>query len=166
MTEAFSSVFRIYSDASEGLQPYLAEAAGMDETLVQELNDVQLISGFLGVPEEEAELLAGTEDGYGIYQLAEDESLLAYQLEGYHSLLKNGLTVQKDNYELLYKEGLPEDMTLDDIFRVFNLERPEGFSGHSLSVSDVVVLYRNGKSEETRPGSLPVWKSIYRNACM
>lgn len=164
MTEAFSSVFRIYSDASERLQPYLAEAAAMDETLAQELNDVQLISGFLGVPEEEAELLAGTEDGYGIYQLAEDESLLAYQFEGYHSLLKNGLTVQKDNYELLYKEGLPEDMTLDDIFRVFNLERPEGFTGHSLSVSDVVVLYRNGKSEahyvdrsgfQKLPGFLP-----------
>ena len=35
----------------------------------------------------------------------------------------------------------------EDIYRTFNLDRPADFTGHSLSVSDVVVLNRSGKEE-------------------
>lgn len=34
--------------------------------------------------------------------------------------------------------------TLEDIYRRFNIDHPEDFKGHSLSVSDVVVLHGNG----------------------
>ena len=38
-------------------------------------------------------------------------------------------------------------MTLEGIYEKFNLYRPEDFHGHSLSVSDVVVISRNGKRQ-------------------
>lgn len=34
--------------------------------------------------------------------------------------------------------------TLEDIYTRFNIDHPEDFKGHSLSVSDVVVLHEKG----------------------
>lgn len=34
---------------------------------------------------------------------------------------------------------------LDSLYAKFNLDRPEDFHGHSLSVSDVIVLKQNGQ---------------------
>ena len=36
------------------------------------------------------------------------------------------------------------DILLEDIYEKFNLEHPEGFTGHSLSVGDIVALKING----------------------
>jgi hypothetical protein len=36
--------------------------------------------------------------------------------------------------------------TLENLFYKFNMERPEDFKGHSLSVSDVIVIRERGKS--------------------
>jgi hypothetical protein len=33
---------------------------------------------------------------------------------------------------------------LDDLYQTFNIDRPEDFGGHSLSVSDIVALRQNG----------------------
>ena len=41
---------------------------------------------------------------------------------------------------------------LDDIFALFNTSFPEGFSGHSLSVSDVIWVQETGGYEEITPG--------------
>jgi hypothetical protein len=43
-------------------------------------------------------------------------------------------------YKLVY-DGQPGTEELEDIFRIFNLEHPEGYTGRSLSVSDIVELY-------------------------
>ena len=37
-------------------------------------------------------------------------------------------------------------MSLDDIFTKFNIDHPADFTGHSLSVSDVVVLHQDGEN--------------------
>ena len=42
-------------------------------------------------------------------------------------------------YEKIY-EGSIEGNTLEDVYRVFNIEHPADFKGHSLSVSDVVEV--------------------------
>jgi hypothetical protein len=50
------------------------------------------------------------------------------------------------DYELVYEGDIEvKDVyeTLEDLFRIFNGERPSDFKGHSLSVSDIVEL--NGK---------------------
>lgn len=60
-------------------------------------------------------------------------------------------TVKSDNYELVYSASLsPSDVRdqaaiLDSLYARFNLDRPEGFHGHSLSVSDVIALKQNGR---------------------
>ena len=58
-----------------------------------------------------------------------------------------GLAVDRQNYDLIYTAPLDGKTTLEDIYRTFNLDRPADFTGHSLSVSDVVVLNRSGKEE-------------------
>ena len=57
-----------------------------------------------------------------------------------------GITVAKENYELVYTGELKEGMNLEDIYTKFNIDRPADFTGHSLSVSDVVVLHQDGKN--------------------
>lgn len=39
----------------------------------------------------------------------------------------------------------PDHTALEDIYRTFNVDYPADFKGHSLSVSDVVVLHQNGQ---------------------
>lgn len=51
-------------------------------------------------------------------------------------------------YDLVY-EAERNVGDLEDIFIVFNLERPEDFKGHSLSVSDIVEIL---ESDVIEPG--------------
>ena len=53
---------------------------------------------------------------------------------------KKGITVIRADYDLIYTAPLTEKDTLDVIYERFNIQRPADFTGHSLSVSDVVVL--------------------------
>ncbi len=47
----------------------------------------------------------------------------------------------------MYSAPLTEGETLDSIYERFNLQRPADFRGHSLSVSDVIVLHQNGQDQ-------------------
>ena len=58
---------------------------------------------------------------------------------------RHGLEVNRADYELVYTAPLAEKDTLEAIYERFNIQRPADFTGHSLSVSDVVVL-NDGKS--------------------
>ena len=42
-------------------------------------------------------------------------------------------------------QDVPNNEILEELFQMFNLSRPQDFEGHSLSVSDVIALKRNGK---------------------
>lgn len=70
-----------------------------------------------------------------------------HRFESLDRLEKSGIKVEKDNYRLVYIAPLQEGQTLDDIFEEFNLFRPEDFTGHSLSVSDIVLLHKNGENQ-------------------
>lgn len=52
--------------------------------------------------------------------------------------------MRKEDYKLVYVGELQGNVSLEDIFERFNIHRPEDFRGHSLSVSDIVVL-NNGE---------------------
>ncbi len=84
-------------------------------------------------------------DSFTIYQLKNDDTTRDFRFEPYDCLLTAGRTVDPANYKAVYTAPLAPDMTLDDIFYRFNVNRPEGFTGRSLSVSDVVVLHHKGK---------------------
>lgn len=50
------------------------------------------------------------------------------------------------DYEAVY-DGEVESNDLESIYAKFNIEHPEGFTGHSLSMSDVLELYDDTGSE-------------------
>ena len=77
---------------------------------------------------------------YSIYQLKGGEETRDYRFEPLDRLQARGLAVNRDNYELVYSAPLHDIDTLEDIYRKFNQDHPADFTGHSLSVSDVVVL--------------------------
>lgn len=49
-------------------------------------------------------------------------------------------------YDLKFDGEVPVN-TLEGIFALFNVGRPDNFKGHSLSVSDIVELSEGNKSE-------------------
>ena len=82
---------------------------------------------------------------FSIYQLKGGNETLDYRFEPLDSIHRNGLSVKPENYELVYEAPLTEKDNLESIYTRFNVDRPADFTGHSLSVSDVVVLHQNGK---------------------
>ena len=95
---------------------------------------------------KETSLVYGHDDYFGIYQLKQGEELRDYRFENLAHLQTRGLAVDKANYELVYQGALKNE-SLDDIFERFNIERPDDFKGHSLSVSDIVVFRREGETQ-------------------
>ena len=84
-------------------------------------------------------------DRYEIYQLTADPANAKLLFTSYDGVHADGMTINRSNYELKYSAPLTPDTTLDSIYDQFNINRPADFIGHSLSVSDIVVLHRNGQ---------------------
>ncbi len=87
----------------------------------------------------------GRDDTFSIYQLKDGDETRDYRFEPYDRLQAAGLAVDRANYELVYTAPLVPGTSLDDIFTRFNIDHPKDFKGHSLSVSDVVVLHQDGQ---------------------
>ena len=84
------------------------------------------------------------ENTFSIYQLKDDVPV-DFHFRPLEEVQGKGLAVDPANYEKVYTAPLTPGMGLERIFEKFNIDRPEDFKGHSLSVSDVVVLHQNGK---------------------
>lgn len=139
------------------------------EAMAFEAEDIQLFSGCFGVSREDWEsikneippmdvdlirqkreqaFLESTGDTFAIYQLKRDDATTNLRFMNSEWLHSKGLEPQHDNYDLVYTGALnPAERqidTLEQIYQVFNLERPADFTGHSLSVSDIVALKQDG----------------------
>ena len=87
-------------------------------------------------------------DSFSIYQVPAGPDGRDFRYRSYEELQAAGLAVDRKNYELVYTAPLDGKTTLENIYRTFNTDdRPADFRGHSLSVSDVVVINRGGKEE-------------------
>ena len=82
---------------------------------------------------------------YTVYQLKEVEELHPYHFEGSEYLEAAGLSIDRANYEAVYAAPFTPRENLESIYTDLNIHRPDNFRGHSLSVSDVVVLQEYGK---------------------
>ena len=85
-----------------------------------------------------------------IYQLMPDEQLADYHFAAFDQLSSKKLAVERKHYEPIYAMAMPTteikpDQLLEGIFHAFNVNRPDDFKGHSLSVSDIVALKVNGE---------------------
>lgn len=88
---------------------------------------------------------APEQDSFSIYQIKSGDEMRDYRFEPYDRLQATGRSVDRANYDLVYTAPLDGKTTLEDIYRTFNIDHPADFKGHSLSVSDVVVLHQGGK---------------------
>ena len=84
-------------------------------------------------------------DTFSIYQLKDGDGMRDYHFEPYDRLQAAGLSVEAANYNLIYTAELTPGTSLEDIYTRFNIDHPKDFKGHSLSVSDIVVLHQNGQ---------------------
>ena len=81
---------------------------------------------------------------YSIYQLDLSDNTDELRFMSLDWLESKGLSVDRDHYQMVYARQREPGETLEDIYRRFNIDHPEDFRGHSLSVSDVVVLHEKG----------------------
>ena len=143
------------------------------ELMIEEVRDEIVYTHNLGKnacislsPEEFAQKLADREeiqsyrmkqfqqsghDCYLVMQLQQDaDSVLRFAAMRY--LNKQNIAPSVENYEILYRGNLPEGKRsvpqaelLEQLYQKFNCARPTDYHGHSLSVSDVIALKRNGE---------------------
>ena len=109
------------------------------------LNAGELTQGDVKELYTKAQEAEADKDTFSIYQLKQGDETRDFRFEPYDRLQAAGNMVDKANYELVYSAELTPGTSLEDIYTRFNIDHPKDFKGHSLSVSDVVVLYQNGQ---------------------
>ena len=98
--------------------------------------------------EREQAFLDHKGDCFAIYQVKHTDELRDIRYEGLEWIKSIGQTVQRNNYELVYTGTLSKEGSqiekLENLYRIFNVEHPQDFTGHSLSISDIVALKQVG----------------------
>ena len=142
---------------------------GNTEAMAFEAEDIVLFSGCFGITREdwdaiknevppmdleiikqkrEQAFLESPGDTYAIYQLKRDDATADIRFMNFEYLQKKDIEPQYENYELIYTGALTKDGSqiekLEDLYRIFNIEHPQDFTGHSLSISDIVALKQAG----------------------
>ncbi len=88
-------------------------------------------------------------DAFLLLQLKDTPETAEMRFENLQYLEKKGFTVSYENYAAVYAgtltPGQSRQETLDDLYTRFNIDRPPDFTGHSLSVSDIIVLREQGQ---------------------
>jgi len=123
-----SRVDEMLSFAEQAEREYAAEAAAFVQTPADIVEQSRAVR----------------EDSFSIYQMKRGDETLDYRFEPLDAIRRNGLSVDPANYELVYTAPLTERDDLESIYTRFNIDRPADFKGHSLSVSDIVVLHQGG----------------------
>ena len=95
--------------------------------------------------QETAQTAGQDKDTFSIYQIKGGDETRDFRFEPYDRLQAAGNVVDRANYELVYSAPLAPETSLEDIYTSFNIDHPKDFKGHSLSVSDVVVLHQDGQ---------------------
>ncbi|MCR0621208.1 YodL domain-containing protein [[Clostridium] innocuum] len=88
---------------------------------------------------------APAQPNFSIYQVPPGPEGRDFRYRSYEELQADGLSVDRKNYQLIYSAPLDKDITLDEIYRRFNMEHPADYKGHSLSMGDIVVFRQDGK---------------------
>ena len=142
---------------------------GNTEAMAFEAEDIVLFSGCFGITREdwdaikdqippmdmetirqkrEQAFLESPGDTYAIYQLKRDDATTDLRFMNSDWLSKKGIEPQPENYDLIYTGALypasSQIETLERLYQTFNIDHPADFTGHSLSVSDIVALKQNG----------------------
>ncbi|MGI6498980.1 MAG: YodL domain-containing protein [Oscillospiraceae bacterium] len=125
------------------------------EAMAFEPEEIEIHDGIFGIErvdwERSAEYRDATDkmqDSFEIYQLKHGEECRDLHFENYDRLQSMGIAVDRDNYNLVYTAPLTATgstgQKLESLYGQFNLNHPADFTGHSLSVSDIIALKQSG----------------------
>lgn len=116
-----------------------------------------VLNGFIGLARKEftrakeeknqeilKAFLESGKDSYAILQLKQTEETAQECFMNYKWLRNHGKEPQMEHYDVVYMGRLYSGTGLEDLFVQFNLYRPDDFTGHSLSVSDIMALKQDG----------------------
>lgn len=98
----------------------------------------------------EKAFLESPSDSFAIYQLKHTQETRDLRFASMSQALMIEKKIDREKYELLYigdlpgKEGQQPGEVLEEIYARFNFMKPEFFTGHSLSMSDIVGLKQSG----------------------
>jgi len=123
---------------NEELRSYLAEKKGLE----LEWRNGTFVRMAEGKVDQEGDLQVLKK--CRVHQLKSDVDVMM-KFIGYDELLKHFGEPDPDNYRVVY-DGDVETNDLEELFAKFNLDRPSGYEGHSLSMSDVLELYDDSGS--------------------
>jgi hypothetical protein len=93
----------------------------------------------------EAKFLLGSENRFAIYQIDSASKGRDYEFMGKDFIDRQGLKVEKADYQMVYSGRWNREDSLDGLYERFNVNRPDDFTGHSMSVSDVIAVRENGE---------------------
>ena len=137
---------RELDELKSSLETIRSTAAEIINSIDEHLQEIQKERDKEQVQKETVpEVAAPDKDTFSIYQLKRGDETRDFRFEPYNRLAATGRTADRANYDLIYTAELTPGTSLEDIYTRFNIDHPKDFKGHSLSVSDVVVLHQNGQ---------------------
>ena len=143
-------VYMLYTDNTEAMAFDTDEIITFDGMLGVTAADWELAPDDLKPKPQDIEqtFLNKIADAFAIYQLRNSDDTAELRFMGTEYLQSKGLEIDRANYIPVYTGALDnngdEKDKLNSIYAKFNIDRPQDFTGHSLSVSDIVVLRQNG----------------------
>ncbi len=143
------TVYMLYTDNTEGMAFDTEEISNFDGIFGVEASEWEMVKDrFSSAPDHEAAFLNNPADSFAIYQLNRGDDTAGLRFMNSDYLAQKGLSIERDNYTAVYTgelhyAGDTEDK-LNGLYQTFNISRPEDFTGHSLSVSDIVALKQDG----------------------
>ena len=127
----------------------LAELKGSLETIrstaAEIINSIDEHIAQIQKEQDKEQAAPQDKDTFSIFQIKGGDETRDLRFEPYDRLTATGHRVDPKNYALVYSAELTSGTSLEDIYTRFNIDHPKDFKGHSLSVSDVVVLHQNGQ---------------------
>ncbi len=130
-----------FTGGEQTIPEYLKE---MEERNIED--DREIMESAIGRNNENL-YLSGTEERYAIYQIKDNSEERGYRFMGLDFVTSHGMAVDAADYAFIYGGLISGEETLDSLYEKFNLNHPAGYQGHSLSVSDVVVMQRDGQTK-------------------
>ena len=156
---AYTVMFHYHMDTSGYSIPYLASWSGSQDTkqLKACMDTIRRTAGEIieemdsFMAERMKELAAEKSaeqdtDLYTIYQIREGSPAGVFEFMGMDYIRQKGMEIRPEDYQEVYVGALVPGTTLEDLYIQFNGPKmPEDFTGHSLSVSDIVVVHKDGE---------------------
>lgn len=144
-------VFLLYADSTEAMALDAEDISSHTGVFGVEREEWDAVRGVVTLSEQadtEKLFLENPQDAFLIYQIRRGGELDAYRFMNYDYLQSKGVTPERGGYDAIYTGGLADygdnKTNLDMIYQRFNVDHPADFKGHSLSVSDIVALKKDG----------------------